>query len=238
MTTNDDTAPVSPAALLRQVGALRRRARADRRGYWVPLLIFGVLTLGSLPLYVEHWSCAGNDLCTVSGYGWSALDRIGGGVLGDKAALGWYWLAALLAGGLATVGWYRWQAQRRGVQGRIGIAVAAGLVGVAALFAAGLTWFPPYLAVVSYHGTAAFLVIAFGLLGLAWLERSIALGVVAVGYSVAAGFAMFYDMVNVFYRIGWEPPDGYHAWPNVLVPALVLLAGAGIGALSSYLSRS
>jgi hypothetical protein len=239
VTTNEDAAGVSPAVLLDDVSALRRRTRTDRHAYWFPLLLFGVLTLAALPLYVDKsFACPDGEVCAVgSTRGRVALDAIGGSIIAGNAALGWYWLGALLGGGLATVWWYRWHARRRGVQGRVGVAVLAGLVGVAALLVAGLTWFTPYLGVVSGHGTAAFLAIALGLLALAWLERSVGLAVIAVAYSGAALIAMLYDVDNLVYRLGWYPPIHYYAWPNVLLPALVLLVGGGVAALASARSR-
>lgn len=239
MTTNEGTA-VPPAALLQEVGALRRRTRVDRHAYWFPLLLFGVLTLGSLPLYVERWPCGGADVCSETfGPGQRALFALGGSVLGQSVRIGWYWLAALLAGGLATVWWYRWHARRRGVQGRVGVALLVGLVALVALVGASFTWLFSYVIVAAnLRGTAAFLVIAIGLLVLTWLERSIGLAVVAVAYAVAAGLAIFYDMSNLTYRIGVDVPWRYSLWANVLPPALVLLIGGGVAALADRRGRA
>jgi hypothetical protein len=236
MTTNEGA--VAPAALLREVGALRRRTRADRHAYWFPLLLFGVLTLGSLPLYVERWPCGGADVCsTTFGPGQRVLFALGGSVLG-RPLIGWYWLAALLVGGLATVWWYRWHARRRGVQGRVGVALLVGLVVLGALLGAGVSWLVSYpIMMANLHGTAAFLVIAVGLLALVWLERSVWLAVVALGYAVAAGLAIFYDVVNLTARLGWYSVR-YSQWPNVLLPALVLLIGGAVAAAGSRRSRA
>jgi hypothetical protein len=233
MTMRGETA-MPPAAVLREVGALRRRARADRHAYWFPLLLFGFLTVGALPLYVERLRCDSSGLCvTAAGPGRRVLFVLGGAVLSESSLIGWYWLAALLIGGLATVWWYRWRAHRRGVQGRVGLAVLVGFVTLAAMFGGVLSWFGPYPWVLAnLHGTGAFLVIATGLLALAWLERSVWLTVSAVVYAIATGLAIFYDVDNVSYLMGLHLPSRYWQWPNVLLPALVLLVGGGIAAVA------
>jgi len=81
------------------------------------------------------------------------------------------------------------------------------------------------------RGTFAFLIAAAGLWVLAWAERSRALAVITLAYTGAALLASLYDVENLLYRLGWSPgPGGAVAMlPNVLLPALVLLAG-GAGA--------
>jgi hypothetical protein len=241
MTANDDQLGLAPATLLAEVGALRQRARADRRGYWVPLLLFGLLTLGSLPLYVlAPLRCPPNVLCGGPlGPGFE-IPALGGHYQTHRTALGWYWFAALLVGGLITVWWYRWHGRRRGVQGSAGVAVLVGLVGLAALLAGSSIWWwkVPYL-MVTDRGTSAFLVIALGLLALAWLERSGGLAVIAVAYTGAALLATLYDLVNITSRLGWDLyATRYALWPNVLLPAAVLLVGAGSAALGNRWSRA
>ena len=43
-----------------ELTAVRKRARADRRGYWLPFLLFGLITLAATPFY-------GPKLCVDSG---------------------------------------------------------------------------------------------------------------------------------------------------------------------------
>lgn len=91
-------------------------------------------------------------------------------------------------------------------------------------------------------GFSALLVIAGGLLALAWLERSTLLTVVSVLFTLVAIPSMVV-MVNalviieplvIFSVVGWEP-DGYNTWAyalgNLLLPAVVLLAGGTIAAI-------
>ncbi|MEK8108768.1 hypothetical protein NKG94_35405 [Micromonospora sp. M12] len=49
-----------------------------------------------------------------------ALTGLGGDFLERSAALGWYWLAALIGGYLLSLWWYRWHGVRVGVQTRPG----------------------------------------------------------------------------------------------------------------------
>ena len=74
---------------------------------------------------------------------------------------------------------------------------------------------------------------AVGLWALAWAERSGALAVIAAVYTATALLASLYNVENLLFRLGWNPAPG--DWdltlPNVLLPALVLLA-AGAGAFA------
>src|SRR6266566_5993999 len=47
----DPRPQASQSELLDEMKALRRRARAARHAYWFPLVLFGVLTCASIPLY-------------------------------------------------------------------------------------------------------------------------------------------------------------------------------------------
>ena len=69
---------------------------------------------------------------------------------------------------------------------------------------------------------------------LAWAERSRALTLIAAVYTATALLASLYDIENVLFRLGWNPAGNDWALtslPNVLLPALVLLA-AGAGAFA------
>lgn len=89
------------------------------------------------------------------------------------------------------------------------------------------------LGVYLIYGFAALLVIAVGLLALAWLERNVLLAVVALLFGAAALLANLYELANVFYRLGWHP-DVFdlraQVLQQVLLPAVVLLAG-GVAAV-------
>jgi len=77
------------------------------------------------------------------------------------------------------------------------------------------------------RGTFPFVIIAIGLWVLAWAERSIALALIAAVYTASALVASLYDVENMLFRLGWNPSGSQvrlESLPNVLLPALVLLA--------------
>jgi hypothetical protein len=240
----DGDGQASPdAALLSDMQALRRRARAARHAYWFPLALFGVLTCASVPFYIQQGTpAAGGVTAGVSGP--PALPLLGGypGFL-TQPGLGYYWLAALLAGLLATLLWYRWNARRVGVATPargyiITVAVLTALAVIVPLLsrASGPDWLrlPSVLLPgdLTVRGTFPFVIIAAGLWVLARAERSRGLAVIAAVYTCTALLATLYDVENVLFRLGWNPSPGewrFTSLPNVLLPALVLLA-AGAGA--------
>jgi hypothetical protein len=232
------------ADLLGEMKVLRRRARAARHAYWFPLVLFGVLTCASVPFYNQPDVPAG--LTARASGGAPGLPVLGGysGFLVHRY-LGYYWLAALLAGLLLTLLWYRRNAHRVGLQ-----TPARGYVITVATLTALTLVIPPLSRVRSprwlswlqflqvlwpgdlvVRGTFPFVIIAVGLWALAWAERSRALAVIAAVYTGVALLASLYDVENLLFRLGWNPaPGGWDltSLPNVLLPALVLLAtGAG-----------
>lgn len=98
------------------------------------------------------------------------------------------------------------------------------------------------IAVYTNKGFSALLVIAGGLLALAWLERSVLLGVVSVLFTLAAipSTAMIVNPTVVlepgfvFHRLGWTPDwadTRAYALQQLLLPAVVLLTGGTIAAI-------
>ena len=141
-----------------------------------------------------------------------------------------YWLAAIAAGLTMTYLWY-W---RRGRQVGLvtparGFMITGVVVSLLVLVLATAGLLPGDL---TARGTLPFLIIAAGLGTLARAERSRALLVVAAVYTGTALLASLYNIENVLFRLGWNPAPGQWqltSLPNVLLPALVLLA-AGIAA--------
>jgi hypothetical protein len=239
--SREDPEPLGdPAELAGELRALRGRARADRHAYWFPLVLFGLITCGAIPFYLQGTQAAQGAPSR------PALPMLGGFLA--HRYLGYYWLVTLLAGLLLTLLWYRRNARRVGLQ-----TPARGyLITVAALTALALA-IPPLSQLRSPHslrwlhhlqvlwpgdlivrGTFPFVIIAVGLWVLAWAERSRALTVIAAAYTAAALLASLYDVENVLFRFGWNPGPGQlglTSLPNVLLPALVLLA-AGAGAFA------
>jgi hypothetical protein len=228
----------SQPELLAQMKVLRRQARAARHAYWFPLVLFGLLTCASVPFYVQNVP-RGTGVFETSTAG-PALPFLGDfpGFL-TQGYLAYYWIAALLGGLLATQLWYWWHARRVG----LATPARAYLITTTVLLVAAIV-IPPLSNVQHPHwlhglrvlwpgdlvirGTFPFLIIAVGLLALAWAERSWALTVIGVVYTGTALLASLYDVSNVLYRIGWTVAPGSESLPNVLLPAAVLLlSGAG-----------
>jgi hypothetical protein len=248
-----------PAELLAEVKALRRRTRTARHAYWFPLALFGLLTCASVPFYVPP----GHQVYVPPGHQAEAtgvpqaglpLPILGGssGLTGQRF-LGYYWLAALLGGLLLTLLWYRRNARRVGLAtpARAYITTTAVLT-VLALVIPLLSQVrsPHWLSWLQHlqvlwpgdliaRGTFPFVIIAAGLWILAWAERSRALALIAAVYTATALLSNLYDIENVLFRLGWDVPGS--GWspaslPNVLLPALVLLA-AGAGAFAAQRRR-
>jgi hypothetical protein len=94
--------PGGRADLLGEMKALRRRARSARHAYWFPLVLFGLLTCLSVPFYIQPGGPSGS--AAQANGGAPGLPVLGGfsGFLVHRY-LGYYWLAALLAGLLASL---------------------------------------------------------------------------------------------------------------------------------------
>jgi hypothetical protein len=226
------------AELLRDMKALRRRARSARHAYWFPLVLFGLLTCASIPFYRESFSFGNGP----AGFAARAPQLSAFGTMPGIAqnGLAFYWLAALLAGLLLTLLWYRWHARRVGLRTPsrgFGATIVAVMVLAVVIPPLSVASSPHWLRFLHrlwpgdlvVRGTFPLLIIGAGLLVLAWAERSLSLTVIAVAYTGAALLASLYDIGNLTYRLGWTPPSSIYVLPNLLLPALVLLA-AGAGA--------
>jgi hypothetical protein len=98
------------------------------------------------------------------------------------------------------------------------------------------------IAVYTNKGFSALLVIAGGLLILAWLERSMALGVVSVLFAMAvapttamiANPTVRLDPTTIFADLGWAASwenTQLYAFQQLLLPAAVLLVGGAVAAI-------
>lgn len=235
------------ADLLGEMRALRRRARAARHAYWFPLVLFGLLTCAAVPFYILPGHQAGGAETT---QGAPPLPILGGfpGLVTQRY-LGYYWLAALLAGLLLTLLWYRRNARRVGLQTPArGYVTTVAVLTVLALVIPLLSQVrsPHQLSWLRYlhvlwpgdlvlRGTFPFVIIAVGLWALAWAERSRALAIIAAVYTATALLSSLYNTENILFQLGWTPSGrdwSLTSLPNVLLPALVLLA-AGAGAFAA-----
>ncbi|GIF71258.1 hypothetical protein [Asanoa siamensis] len=234
----------SPAELLESVTALRRRTRADRQAYWFPLVLFGLLTAAAAPFYVESVAPFDGKPAPADAHPLAAL---GGVFLDRSAALGWYWLVALVAGFLATLAWYHWRAERTGVATPTRGYVKAGAIGVAvglllpvvlrfvlfnmdSAISDGTRWLTMPMLGVANRGMLPHLVITVGLLVLARLERSLGL------LAVALAFATAVIAVNGWFHLSEFEPGDLTRFSFLLAavpPAAILLAGGAIAALAA-----
>jgi len=224
-----------PDKLLAEVAALRSQTRRRVRGAWLPLLVFGLLTLASIPLYSRAFDtprCCGafsHDYRTPFVAGLPGADSQTGAAL--------FWLIAMPVAYSVCALWYHRRAAQRGLQPRwrdyvgLGLALFAFVVVVNLLpdrvlsvhpgVAAGSA--PTTLGVGIRALFTPLVAVAAGLVVLAWVERS---AVVAAAALVFGGLTV---VVNT-YGPGQQP-----AWftrypatrPWLVAPAhdLLLLSG-------------
>jgi hypothetical protein len=224
-----------PGELLGEMRALRRRARLARHAYWFPLVLFGVLTLASVPFYIRRFPVGRGVVRFGAGVRVLQSGFLGGpGLLEVAGGTAYYWLAAMLFGVTATVLWYRWRGNRIGVRtpARGYLITGLALLALALLIpvVSGRSVRLPLLWPGDYVISDLFplLLIGLGLFMLAWSERSTGLAAIAVGYFAIALFANLYILSNVLSRLHWNLSPAAAALPNVVLPALVLLVtGAG-----------
>lgn len=222
-----------PGALLDDMDALRRRARADRHAYWFPLLVFGLATVAAAPLYVrlEYGPMVTHEDGTTVYY--PSTDQ----------RVGQYWMIVLLGGALLTAWWYRRRGRRTGIEGRVGPALVAATLVTLGYVVVTLLPIGFFLWPIQVREFSALLVLAVGLLALAWQERSRGLGVTAVLFAVAAILANGYNVENLAFRLGWDPflahPEQarFTQLPALLLPAAVLLTGGAAAGLQAWRAR-
>lgn len=243
---NGQPAAGEPARLLGELAALRRRARSARHAYWLPLLLFGVLSCAAIPFYLMGVPGSGSGTGAVAVASGPWLPLLGGKPLQGGFFLGYYWLVALVGGYLLCALWYRRHARIAGLQTPARGYVVTGVVLTAlALLLPPLSLFPAlhWLSLawpgdLVIRGMFPFLIIAAGLWVLAWAERSTALAVTALVYTGAALLANLYDVENILYRLGWSPSGTWQVTvPNVLLPAAVLLIAGGAAGIAAAAAR-
>jgi hypothetical protein len=188
----------------------RRRARADLRAEWFPLLVFGVLTLVSAPLYAQQLAFGG------WAFPWVYL----------------YWLVAGSLGYVAVARYYRRREAELGIGSSIAPYVLVGL----GLFLFTFGLLNPLLFAVPFAGLALLtfpvwlipgfapiVAIGAGLLVLAWVERSPSLAVFGASFSVVATLSGLYFFDNRLYFAAW-----YQSIVDVTALGLILLSAGFI----------
>lgn len=226
MTTSEPAFDGAQArAWVEQVRSLRRRARLARRGSWFPLVLFGLVTLGSTPLYLPPGAQPGpgtssQQIGVVHTLGWFP----GGLLTGSPTNLAIFWLVAGPLAYLATAAFYWVMARRRGVATSPWSYVATGLGLFALLVVTTTVGVFPFGDLV-IRGLTPLLAVAIGLFVLARAERSWALFGFSAAFFALVVLANLYDMENAAYRLGLGTSG-----PQVnvvVVGAVLVLAGVG-----------
>jgi len=151
----------------------------------------------------------------------------------------WLNLPILFGAAMLSAITFRWASRPARTARQRTVALAIGTMLAAVAFAALCVYF---------KGFAQLIVIAVGLLALAWWERSVLLGVVATLFtvvSVPANHSLWnWDLPQLFELLGWRAPlgpagydAGVNAWQTLLVPGLLLVAGGVIAVLTRHGSR-
>jgi hypothetical protein len=209
-----------PRELLSDTRRLTRQVRRAQRGTWFPLLLFGVLTLASIPIirYNRHpMDCRvirpAAEVC-IAFSPWSYV----------------YWPVALVLAYAAIAAFYTHRARERGVGARVRPYVITGII-IAVVATGTSLWLVTHPGAVGYPLAApspggrllsrlasADGAIGLALLVLAWVERNRALLLFGLVYLVIVGF-------------GWilMPPS---PWLFLVVTAAVLLLGSAGFALA------
>ena len=210
--------PVSPQdgprELLSATQRLTRQVRQAQRGTWFPLLLFGVLTLASIPIirYNRHLMD-----CRV-------LRPAGEVCIGFSPGSYVYWPVALVLAYAAIAAFYVHRARSRGVGTRVRPYVITGVI--IAVVATGISlWLVTHPGVVGYPFSAPSAALKFlnrlvspqGAIGLALLvlarvERNRALLVFGLVYLVIVGFGWIFIPLS--------------PWLFLVTTAAVLLLGS------------
>jgi hypothetical protein len=213
-----------PRQLLSGSRSLARRVRAEQRATWFPLLVFATVTFAAIP--VDRY---GHRVLTCTAV---PNGRICSVYTGPAFV---YWPVALVLAYVVIAAFSVHRARARGVGTRVLPYVVVGIV-VAILVTGAASWAAhhPTLAGFDIFGlhvdqSSALLhrlagpaaAIGLALLVLAWVERSVALFVVTVGYLV---------IVLVPVNFGWvlRRPSPWYFLPHLVIYGGVLLL-AGIG---------
>lgn len=246
---NGDPEGRTPAQLLDEMHALRDRAGATARGYWLVLLLFGALICGSLPFYERlARSRLGLAAPRVPGGGCRALlnqpcqasEHLSILVV---TSLGYYWQIAIPAVVALTVAWYRWHGNRVGLRTPArGFLITGLILGELVLLGPILVRqsSSPTMARLLHdtHQSGPLVIIAALLWVLAWAERSPILAIIVACYLVTALVVSQYNNGGL---AGGNTGAADLSLTGLrllgLLPALVLLIAGSVAWLTQRLRR-
>jgi hypothetical protein len=233
-----DQSDADATELLGSVDDARGRTRRDRHGFWFPLVVFGLLTLLSAPLYWQYPISIGHIPKGTATYSGGGISFPGNGLdpyfwtNGPGRWVTYYWTAALILGYFVTVLFYRRRAVRVGISQRLWPTLLIG-VGVLGL----VLWANDILRPTSPgiwmsgdlwgRGTVSLLILSLGLLTLAISERSTWYELYSLGFIGLALLSSLYNVSNLFDRIGvgGSFKGRGEELPNLILPGAYLLLG-------------
>jgi hypothetical protein len=239
MAHDSASASAAPRELLTSVRDLARQVRIAQRGTWFPLLVFAVITLGSIPLsrYGPRHLTACVTAPAQGGQGGQAAMVCG--VVRPWAAV--YWPVALVVAYAAIATFYLRRSRRRGVGTRIRPYVVAGIAFAVLVSAASLwvTYHPAIsrqgvtpLVEIGYRAQSPLAAIGVALLVLAWVERHRLLAWFSLAYLlvvlVPQDILPRQPHVAVGHYVAGDTPQ------HLLMIAGLLLAGSAGFALYGY----
>lgn len=218
----------TPRAQLSRTRGLARRVRHEQRATWLPLLVFGAVTLLAIPI-TRSGHAVGITCRTVN----ETARPVARACVAHNSAAYVYWPIALVAAYGVIAAFHVYRARAIGLGTRIRPYVVAGVILAAAVTLASI-WAGRTVLVGEYdllgwhlqapdvyRLTAPACAIGLALLVLAVLDRSAALVVVTIAYlAVAIGGV----------TLGWTiaRPSPWSFAPHlVLAGGLLLLAAAG-----------
>jgi hypothetical protein len=232
--------------------ALRERSRVALDGSSFAFLVSGVVILIAVIFYDQSFLTATSPRCQSFGATTACLREFtsrgpfGSGLGGPPFAAGiaspWvttYWVVSIFLASCAVVAFY-WSHSRT-VSKRAAIWPFATLaIEAVVLVSVGRGFVINELpGDVIIRGLQALLLVALGLVAIAIIARSWALSVFVAGFLGLALLSCLYNVSNLFQRIGLgSSTASSENLPNLLLPAVYLLVGAGGFSLLRRLKNS
>jgi hypothetical protein len=235
--------PEEPTSNLAYVDRLRRRTRVARDGSWFALLVFGVVVLVAMAFYhagelsrrapgchgtLHTFTCTSTSISR--GPFGVGLGSLYPNVSNVSSWATTYWVISIFVGICGVVAFYWLHARSSGVAGRIwpfaSLATAILILGVASggwvtTNIPGDFW---------VRGMQALLVIAFGLVVLAVIERRWSFTLFVAGFLGLAVLSSLYNVSDLFERVGigghWNGTS--QGLPNLILPGLYLVLGGAV----------
>lgn len=246
---------LSAAEALRMNAGWKAHVRAIRHDCWVPLLVFGLVTLGAAPMFWQSGPSCMRSCNTFREAAFSVAPNPG--PIGNPLVYGFvdsglgrwisvYWIVAVPLASIVTALYYRSRALRTGLEAAYWPAIAAGLLLLTTLVAftsnflaamhlqSLVRWVPMFT--LQSRGLGPLVVIGLYIGVLALLSRRWSLGAVAGLFCATATLANL-NMGQERPVFGFGLTPSAEQVPNLVVPGLVLMV-AGLAYMWSDRRRS